>query len=131
MAERYRLGLRYVTDERLGEGLLPGMSLPSNLLLKRLGRAPYWRRGRLRRRAAGELARAAASDYSIAVADIEAPVGHLSGGNLQKVVLARELAEGARVVVFNKPTYGLDARTTLAVRARVLELVAAGGAGRD
>lgn len=129
VADRYRLGLRYVTDERLGEGLLPGMSLPSNLLLKRLGRAPYWRRGRLRRRAAGDLARAAASDYSIAVADIEAPVGHLSGGNLQKVVLARELAEGARVVVFNKPTYGLDARTTLAVRARVLELVAAGGAG--
>jgi general nucleoside transport system ATP-binding protein len=127
--DRFALGLRYVTDERLGEGLVPDMGMTTNLLLKRIGRSPYWRRGRLRRDAASELARDAASAYSVTVANVEAPVSRLSGGNLQKVVLARELADGARVVVFSKPTYGLDARTTLAVRARMRELAAAGGAG--
>ena len=42
--------------------------------------------------------------------------GTLSGGNIQKVLLARELSSDPKVVVFNKPTYGLDIRTTLAVR---------------
>ena len=52
--------------------------------------------------------------------------GTLSGGNIQKVLLARELSSDPKVVVFNKPTYGLDIRTTLAVRTRIQELAAGG-----
>ena len=50
----------------------------------------------------------------------------LSGGNIQKVLLARELAEGAKVVIFNKPTYGLDLANTLASRQRIRDTAARG-----
>jgi simple sugar transport system ATP-binding protein len=50
---------------------------------------------------------------------VGARAGTLSGGNVQKVVLARELSFEPKVVVYNKPTYGLDIRTTRAVRARI------------
>jgi len=67
----------------------------------------------------------------IAEFDIRTPgsrtrVGTLSGGNVQKVVLARELAGDPGLVVFNKPTYGLDILTTRAVRARIRELAEEG-----
>ena len=54
--------------------------------------------------------------------------GTLSGGNIQKVLLARELSFDPKVVVFNKPTYGLDVRTTATVRELIRRLVADGGA---
>lgn len=57
---------------------------------------------------------------------IETPIGKLSGGNIQKVLLARELGEGARVVIFNKPTYGLDVQNIRASRRRIREIAAQG-----
>jgi ABC-type uncharacterized transport system ATPase subunit len=54
--------------------------------------------------------------------------GTLSGGNIQKVLLARELSFEPKVVVFNKPTYGLDVKTTAAVRTLIRQLAADGGA---
>ena len=54
--------------------------------------------------------------------------GTLSGGNIQKVLLARELSFDPKVVVFNKPTYGLDVKTTATVRDLIRKLVAGGGA---
>ena len=57
---------------------------------------------------------------------ISTPVGRLSGGNIQKVLLARELAEGARAVIFNKPTYGLDLSNTLATRQRIRDIAGQG-----
>ena len=53
---------------------------------------------------------------------IHARTGTLSGGNIQKVLLARELSGDAKVVVFHKPTYGLDLRTTRVVRGMIEEL---------
>lgn len=52
---------------------------------------------------------------------VAARVATLSGGNIQKVVLARELSFDPKLVVYNKPTYGLDIRTTQAVRQRIRE----------
>ena len=50
VAQREKLGLRYVTDDRLGEGIVSGLPVSLNLVLKRIGRAPYWRRGRVLQR---------------------------------------------------------------------------------
>ena len=59
---------------------------------------------------------------------MNARVATLSGGNIQKLVLARELSFSPDVVIFNKPTYGLDVRTAEFVRAKITELAAEGGA---
>ncbi len=54
------------------------------------------------------------------------PIGRLSGGNIQKALLARELSGPAKVVIYAKPTYGLDAQTIVATRRRIREAAARG-----
>lgn len=122
VSERQGLGLRYVTDDRLGEGVVSSYPLGLNLVLKRIGQPPFWRGGRVDRT---EIRRSAVE--SIRIFDIRTPssetrIGKLSGGNIQKALLARELAFEPRVVVFNKPTHGLDVRTIVAVRERIRRL---------
>ncbi|MGI6246348.1 MAG: ABC transporter ATP-binding protein [Pseudochelatococcus sp.] len=123
---RYRRGLRHVSDDRLGEGSVGALSVALNLLLKRIGDAPFWRGGVARPAAIAAHARAAIAAFDIRTPGPHAPVGTLSGGNVQKVVLARELAGGARAIVFANPTHGLDLRATAATRRRIREAAAAG-----
>ncbi|PLP55742.1 ABC transporter ATP-binding protein [Mesorhizobium loti] len=119
VGERSRRGLRYLTDDRLGEGTVGTFPVSINFFLKQVGAAPFWRNGVEQRaeidRRAGELVR----EYDVRTPSLKTPVARLSGGNIQKVLLARELAEGAKVVIFNKPTYGLDLANTLASRQRI------------
>jgi general nucleoside transport system ATP-binding protein len=124
--QRERLGLRYVSDDRLGEGTVAALSVGLNLVLKRIGQPPFWRRGTIRQREVERNARGKIAEYDIRTPGTRTRVGTLSGGNVQKVVLARELAHDPRLVVFNKPTYGLDILTTRTVRARIHELAEAG-----
>ena len=126
---RQRLGLRYVTDDRLGEGIVGPISVAVNLVTKRIGAAPFWVHGRTRPAAIDANAEALVDEYNIMAPTIHTHVGSLSGGNIQKVVIARELSFDPRLVVFNKPTYGLDVKTTAAVRARIRDLVDGGTAG--
>lgn len=122
VSQRQRLGLRYVTDDRLGEGTVSSLSVAQNLVLKRIGDAPFWRRGRIQKRAIAEWAAELVDGFDITTPDVGTRSGALSGGNVQKLVLARELSLEPRVVVFNKPTYGLDVKTTRAVRERIRRL---------
>jgi general nucleoside transport system ATP-binding protein len=126
--ERYRRGIRYVTDDRWGEGVAPDESIAVNLLLKSIGRPPFWRRGWRDRQAIEGHAEGLISSFDIRTTGPRQAGATLSGGNLQKVVLARELSAGARLVVFNKPTHGLDARSASASRERILALARAGSA---
>jgi general nucleoside transport system ATP-binding protein len=126
VSRRERLGLRYVTDDRLGEGTVSGLSVALNLVLKRIGQTPFWRRGSIRKGEIDSVARTLVEEFDVRTPSTETRVAALSGGNVQKVVLARELSFAPRVVIFNKPTYGLDVRTTRAVRARVREQADAG-----
>ena len=122
-------GLRYVTDDRLGEGTVPPLSVSLNLFLKRIGQRPFWRFGRAAaaaRRSEGDRARRSSSTSGPRASRTRA--GTLSGGNIQKVMLARELSFEPKVVVFNKPTYGLDVKTTTTVRSTIRELADGGGA---
>jgi simple sugar transport system ATP-binding protein len=125
-AQREKLGLRYVTDDRLGEGTVGALSVGLNLVLKRIGRPPFWRRGRIRHPAIAAKARELIDRFDIRTPGPGARVGTLSGGNVQKVVLARELSFDPKVVIYNKPTYGLDIRTTQAVRRRIREMAEEG-----
>lgn len=126
--ERQRLGVRYVTDDRLHEGIVGSFSVALNLLLKRIGERPFWRFGRENREAVNAHAAGLIEQYGIRASSAATPAGTLSGGNIQKILLARELENEPRVVVFNKPSYGLDLKTVRLVHEQIRSLAAAGTA---
>ncbi len=128
VAARQKLGLRYVTDDRLGEGIVRVAPVGINLFLKRIGQRPFWRRGRIQRAVVDERAAELVREFDVRTPSVATRAGTLSGGNIQKVLLARELSFGPKVVVFNKPTYGLDVKTTTTVREQIRQLAAGGGA---
>jgi len=121
VSQREKLGLRYVSDDRLAEATVGSLPVGLNIVLKQIGRPPYWRRGAIRRAAIDAVARVLIDRYDIKTPGPEARVATLSGGNIQKVVLARELSFNPKLVVYSKPTYGLDIKTTQAVRQRIRE----------
>jgi general nucleoside transport system ATP-binding protein len=117
---RRRHGIRYVTDERIGEGTVGVFSVATNLVMKEIGSAPYWRRGISDWDLIHGHAREQIRRHDIRTPSERTPVGRLSGGNIQKVLLARELNGEASVVIFNKPTYGLDLQNTRLAHDRIL-----------
>ncbi|WP_298227662.1 ABC transporter ATP-binding protein [Gryllotalpicola sp.] len=126
--ERQALGVRYVTDDRLHEGTVGSLSVALNLMLKRIGKRPFWRFGQINRAAVNDEAEKLIDQYTIRTPSPSTRAAALSGGNLQKVLLARELGEGAQVVVVNKPTYGLDLKTVRLVHDLLRDFASAGGA---
>jgi simple sugar transport system ATP-binding protein len=119
---REKLGLRYLTDDRLGEGIVSGLPVSINIFLKRIGEAPFWRQGRIRKQAIDARARELVERFDVRTPSVDTRAGTLSGGNVQKVLLARELSFDSKVVVFHKPTYGLDLKTTRTVRQMIREM---------
>ena len=108
MPARRAHGVRYVTDDRLGEGTVGTFSVATNLKLKEIGAPPFWRRGVTDWDLINASARAQIEMNDIRTPSELTPVGKLSGGNIQKVLLARELTADADLAILNKPTYGLD-----------------------
>lgn len=125
---RQRRGVRYVTDDRLREGIVGSFSVALNLVLKRVGERPLWRFGFADRHAIYREAEALVEQYGIRTPSVSARAGALSGGNIQKILLARELAHGPRVVVFDKPGYGLDLQTVRLVQHSIRDFASDGGA---
>jgi ABC-type uncharacterized transport system ATPase subunit len=117
---RRRRGIRYVTDERLGEGTVGAFSVATNLIMKQIGSEPYWRSGISDWDTIHQYAREQIQRHDIRTPSEKTPIGRLSGGNTQKVLLARELDGEATVVIFNKPTYGLDLQNTRLAHERIL-----------
>ena len=124
--ERERRGLRYVTDDRLEEGTVGDLDVAMNAVLKRIGRAPFWRGGAERRAEIDRFAEDLVARFDVRTPSVRTRVATLSGGNVQKLLLAREFAGKPRVVVFNKPTHGLDVRTAQFVRHQIREAAEGG-----
>ncbi len=116
VVERRRRGVRYITDERLGEGTVGDYPVSTNMLVKEIGSPPFWLRGMTRWGRIRHYARDKIAEYDVRTPSEQTPIAKLSGGNIQKVILAREMAPDARVIVFNKPTYGLDLQNTKRAR---------------
>lgn len=123
---RHRLGLRYLTDDRLSEATVAAFPLSLNLVLKTIGAPPFWQRGIEKTDKIDAYAERQVARYDIRTPGIHTPIGKLSGGNIQKALLARELAGDARVMIFNKPTYGLDFQNIALSRARIRETAGKG-----
>jgi ABC-type uncharacterized transport system ATPase subunit len=101
-------GVAYVPEDRLGTGVAPNISIASNLALKAYRQPPASLGPLLRLRRIRERAVELIRQHRIAATGPNAPARLLSGGNLQKVVLAREFSGAPRVLVAASPTRGLD-----------------------
>jgi simple sugar transport system ATP-binding protein len=107
-AERMRLGLGLVPSDRYRRGLIRELSVAENLTLDRLGATPFGSEWRLDRRAIAEHASQLIERFSIRVSGPDQLAGTLSGGNAQRLVLARTLSRDLRCLVAAQPTRGLD-----------------------
>jgi simple sugar transport system ATP-binding protein len=101
-------GVAYVPDDRLGTGVAPGLSVASNVVLKAYRKPPVSLGPMLRMRRIRELAERVIERYDVRTSGPNVPAWQLSGGNLQKVVLAREFSGEPVALVAAAPTRGLD-----------------------
>ncbi len=123
-AQRRALGLHFVPEERLGRGAVPGLPLSHNLLLTRsegVGRLGWLRLGVLRQQAAALIAR-----YGVKAGGPQALAQSLSGGNLQKFIVGREVDAAPKVFIVAQPTWGVDVGAAAQIRAAILALRDAG-----
>ncbi|QXL84699.1 ABC transporter ATP-binding protein [Comamonas sp. NLF-1-9] len=121
---RRALGLHFVPEERLGRGAVPEMSLAHNLLLTRkeaVGRLGWLRMRALRRQAADIIGR-----FRVKAAGTHAAARSLSGGNLQKYIMGREIDARPRLLIVSQPTWGVDVGASAQIRGEILALRDAG-----
>jgi ABC-type uncharacterized transport system ATPase subunit len=120
--EHRTLGMRHIPDDRLDRGLNRSASIADNVIAGRHHLHPVSRRGLLNASAIQSTAREAIARFSIAAGGPAVLVGTLSGGNMQKVVLARELDGHPSVVIAAQPTQGVDVGATEFIREQLLRL---------
>ena len=118
-AQHRARGLAYVPADRLHRGSSLQSSVMENMIIS--SHHDFLRAGVFRRQAVEEFAENLSSSFSIE-GDPGVPMGTLSGGNIQKVILARELAAQTDLIVFSEPTWGLDVASAEFVYARILEI---------
>ncbi len=124
--ERLGQGVALLSEDRKQEGLALGMSIAENVTLSKL--APYARWGLLDRHARDARAAALAAEVGIKCRDVAQRAGELSGGNQQKVAIARLLHHEADVLMLDEPTRGVDVGSKAEIYALVGELAARGKA---
>src|ERR687894_354940 len=115
------LGLAYVPQDRLNTGLILEYSISENLILDRWYFEKYSGRVFLKNDEIKKFAEKAVSEFQIKTPGINVPVNSLSGGNLQKVLMARELARNPKVLVVHNPTRGLDIGATHYIHEQLIK----------
>ena len=125
-AELFRRGVAHIPEDRLYMGTVPSMSVSENLALRGYAGPPYSRRGLRDLAAQDSRARWEVEEYAISTPGVHTPSRLLSGGNIQKVILARELAGEPRLILAVHPTYGLDIGATEQVHGVLLERTRSG-----
>ena len=122
---RRRLGLAFVPEERLGRGAVAELDLAENALLTGHG-AGMVRRGFVRRRAVRDRASRVLERFGVVAAGVDAAAGSLSGGNMQKFIVGREVAFRPTVLLASHPTWGVDVGASVAIRQALIDLAAEG-----
>jgi simple sugar transport system ATP-binding protein len=119
---------RYIPDDRVSVGTASALSVLDNLMLRSFRSNTVSRKGFLDSRRLTERAASLVSDFQIKIRALDEPVHHLSGGNIQRVVLARELSDHADLIIAHNPTAGLDIATAVFVRNQLVETARSGSA---
>lgn len=123
-AQRRRLGLHFVPEERLGRGAVPSLGLAHNLMLTRtdaVGRAGWIDVKGLRTQAQDVIRR-----FNVKAGGPDAAAKSLSGGNLQKFIVGREIDARPKLLVISQPTWGVDVGAAAQIRGEILALRDAG-----
>jgi len=119
-------GLASVPQDRLKQGLIEDFTIEENLVLGLHGNQPYCRAAVLNWNAIDDFAQQAIENFEIKASGPKQIVHQLSGGNLQKVILAREISHNLKAMVVSSPTRGLDINATYYVYGRFLDLLKSG-----
>ncbi len=114
-------GVSYIPDDRIALGVVGDMSVSSNLSLKGYRKPPYYERGMLRLKRIGDFAAKMIDAFRISTPTPETLVKFLSGGNIQKTILAREIDACGGVLVASYPSRGLDVGAIESVRNMLIE----------
>ncbi len=125
---RRRLGILAAPEERLGHAAAPDMSLTENAMLTAATREGLASRGFLKWGLAQEFAEKVIERFDVRTPGPQNAARSLSGGNLQKFVIGREVLQSPEVLVVNQPTWGVDAAAAAAIRQSLLDLAAGGTA---
>jgi general nucleoside transport system ATP-binding protein len=120
-ADRLRAGIGYVPEDRQEDGLVPNFSVAENLVLDVYDRPPYASGIALNTNAIRDSAARLVSDYDVRTTSILTPVGTLSGGNQQKVIVAREVSRNVSLLLASQPTRGLDVGSIEFVHKQLIE----------
>ena len=120
--ERRRRGVAFVPEERLGHGAVPGMTLSETMALATT------ERGFLDWPGFTERAREVIARFDVRTTGADKPARSLSGGNLQKLIVGREIATLPKVFIANQPTWGVDAGAAALIHAEITALAADGAA---
>jgi simple sugar transport system ATP-binding protein len=104
----HAMGVGHVPEDRETDGLVGGYSVADNVVLDRFAEPEFARFGIRNRTAVSELAQTLVSDFDIRTPSVQTTVQSLSGGNKQKVVIARELAANPSLLIASQPTRGVD-----------------------
>lgn len=121
VSARKKLGIGYISDDRHRDGLVMDMSLADNILLQQATVDQYVRRGFILRKKVAAAAQEAMKKFSIKAHSAQEAIRLLSGGNQQKLILARELFDGVKLIVAFQPTRGLDIGASEFVREQLLQ----------
>jgi simple sugar transport system ATP-binding protein len=113
--------LSYIPEERMRDGMIKEFSVAENLILREHDQAPYANKGFLDLKAISRHTQDMITSFRVKTPSQETPVKNLSGGNIQKLVLARELWRKPRILIAAQPTRGLDIGATEYVHLRLLE----------
>ncbi|RSN75718.1 ABC transporter ATP-binding protein [Candidatus Methanodesulfokora washburnensis] len=115
------LGTAHIPEERVKMGIMPGMDLAENLILKKYFLPPFCRKGILDLKSIRSNAEKLKTEYDIVAPSIRVKAKFLSGGNIQRLILARELSSDPKLVIAAHPTYGLDVGATEYIRRKLVE----------
>ena len=126
--QRRALGLAYLSPDRKAEGLCLDASIAENLLASHQRKRQFGARGFLNLRTVGAFATGRINAFDVACAGPAQRVGDLSGGNQQKLAMARELYDSPRVLLACQPTRGVDIRGIAAIHEQLLAFRDGGGA---
>ncbi len=127
-SRRREMGLLSAPEERLGHSAAPTMSLADNILMTAFDRQRLGRRGFIKRPPTTHFAQAVIEAFDVRTPNETVHAKSLSGGNLQKFVVGRELLQKPDLFVVNQPTWGVDALAAATIRQALLELASSGAA---
>jgi len=121
-------GVGRIPDDRNGTGLICDMTVMENIASDTYGEPPFSKRGFLQFKAMATRARKLVKKFDVRCPNIDIPVQKLSGGNMQKLILARKLSGSPRIILANQPTWGLDVGAAAYVHKQLMK-AAEQGAG--